>query len=153
MRGEILDLLLSNAFWETPTQYLAVSPREQVPTSFFPYPSGFVAKPDPSSQRGTHWMAFYQESPSYLEFFDSYAMHPEVYRFPQSPYLKTLDINSTHIQSLHSSDCGQYCIYYLYQCSSGIHYDDIISEVTRNMNHDLFMSIFTYKLRIRHNQS
>ena len=66
-------------------------------------------------------------------------MHPDVYRFPQSPYLKTLDINSTLIQSLLSSDCRQYCIFYLYQRSRGIPYTDIISELRHNKKPDLFV--------------
>ena len=105
MRGEILDRLLTDALWDTPTHYLGVFPRDQVPTSFIPYPSAYVANTDPSSQPGTHLVGFYHESPTSLEFFDSSGMQPDVYRFPQSRYLKTLDINSTPIQSLHSSDC------------------------------------------------
>ena len=153
MRGEILDRLLTDVLWDTPTDYLGVFPRDQIPTSFIRYPSAYVANTDPSSQPGTHWVAFYHESPNSLEFFDSYGMHPEVYRFHLSPYIKNLDINSNPIQSLHSSDCGQYCIFYLYQRSRGIPYTDIISELRSNNNPDLFVRKFASKLRLRYNES
>ena len=69
-------------------------------------------------------------------------MHPEVYRFPLSPYIKSVDINSAPIQSLPSSDCGQYCIFYRYLRSPGIPYTDIISELRSNSNPDLFVRKF-----------
>ena len=103
-------------------------PRDQLRTFFIRYASAYVAITDAGSQPGTHWLAFYHESHTSPEFFDSYGMHPNVYRLPQSPYPKTLDINSTPIQSLHSSDCGQYCIIYLNQNSRGIPYTDLVSE-------------------------
>ena len=153
MHGEMLDRLLTDALWDTSTHYLGVFPRDQLPTSFIRCPSAYVANTDPSSQPGTQWVAFYHESPSSLEFFDSYSIHPSVSRFPLSPNFKILDINSTPIQSLHSSDCGQYCIFYLYQRSRGIPYYDIVSELRRNKNPDLFVRMFSSKLRLRYNES
>ena len=51
-------------------------PCDQLPTSFIRYPSAYVSNTDPISHPGTHWVAFYHESPSSLEFFDSYGLHP-----------------------------------------------------------------------------
>ena len=139
MRGEILDHLLSAALWDTSTHYLDVFLRDQVPTSFILYSSAYVANTDTSSEPGTHWLAFYQESASSLGISDSYGMQPYVARFPLSPNLKNLEINSTPIISLHSSDCGQYCIFYLYQRSRCIAYSGMVTEHCRNKNPDIFV--------------
>ena len=152
MRGEILDRLLSDVLWETTSHYLGVFSRDHIPTSFIPYPSAYVANTDSRFQPGTHWVAFYHESPNALEFFDAYGMHPEVSRFDLSPYIKNLDINSTSIKSLHSPDCGQYCIFYLYQGSHGIPYTEINSELRSNNNPDLFVPKFSSKIRLSYNE-
>ena len=44
-------------------------------------PCGFVANTDPSTEPGTHWVAFYFPSRDKGEFFDSYGYPPEHYGF------------------------------------------------------------------------
>ena len=59
MRGEAIDKILIDILWGTPTTYLGVFSRDQLPHSFTLYPTAYVANTDPSSLAGEHWVAFY----------------------------------------------------------------------------------------------
>ena len=77
MRGEAIDKILIDILWGTPTTYLALFSRYELPHSFTRYPSSYVANTDPSYLHGQQWVAFNHFSPSHLEFFDAYASHPD----------------------------------------------------------------------------
>ena len=153
MRGETLDLVLSYALWDSPTKFLGVFSRDLIPLTCNSYPSAFVANTDPSSLPGRHWVAFYHISPTHLEFFDSYDHHTEDYKFSTSPSLSLLDYNSLHMQSIRSSDCAQYCIFFLIHRTLGILMPEIISTLRSPTNPDLFIRIFGAKYRTHMNQS
>ena len=99
MRGEAIDKILSDVLWGTPSTYLGVFSRDELPHSFTRYPRAYVSKTDPSSLPGQHWVAFDHLSPSHLEFFDSYGCPPDDYHFPIPPTITHIDINSHQIQS------------------------------------------------------
>ena len=149
MRGEAIDKILTDILWGTPTTYLGVFSRDELPHSFTRYPSAYVANTDHSSLPGQHWVAFYHLSPSHLEFFDSYGCPPEDYHFHIPPSITQIDINSHQIQSDNSSDCGQYCIFYLYQRAHDIPLPEIIKALRMTSNPDLFVRTFYSKLRSR----
>ena len=149
MRGEAIDKILIDILWGTPTSYLGVFSRDQQPHSFTRCPSAYVANTDPSSLPGKHWVAFYHLSPSHLEFFDSYGCNPDDYHFPIPPTITKIDINSHQIQSDNSSDCGQYCIFYLYQRTHDIPLPEIIKVLRMTSNPDLFVRTFHSKLGSR----
>ena len=52
---------------------------DELPKTFDTFPYGFVANTDPSTEPGTHWVAFYFPSRDKGEFFDSYGYPPEHY--------------------------------------------------------------------------
>ena len=149
MRGEAIDKILTDILWGTPAHYLGVFSRDELPHSFTRYPSAYVANTDPSSLPGQHWVAFYHLSPTHLEFFDSYGCPPDDYHFPIPPTITQIDINSNQIQSNNSSDCGQYCIFYLYQRAHDIPLSEIIKALRTTSNPDLFVRTFHSKLRSR----
>ena len=97
--------------------FLGVFAQNQIPLidSSFSFPLCFVSNTHPSSKPGEHWVAFYYDSPSSLEFFDSYGLHPSIYGFNHKP----LRMNHHSLQSIDSDVCGQYCIFYLYHRSRG----------------------------------
>ena len=45
---------------------------DELPKTFDTFPCGLVANTDPSTEPGTHWVAFYFPSRDKGEFFDSY---------------------------------------------------------------------------------
>ena len=98
-----------NAF--TKKIFARVFDADEVPEIIDTFPCGFVANTDPSTEPGTHWIAFYFPSREKGEFFDSYGNPPEHYGFK---FYKIETCNKHKLQSLWSNVCGQYCIFYLY---------------------------------------
>ena len=99
--------------------FLGVFARDEIPGKSELYPACYVANTDPSSEPGTHWVAFFLESPTKCEFFDSYGLHPRAYGFSQ----QITSYNHTQLQTIHSTVCGHYCILFLYSrslCSCAI---------------------------------
>ena len=47
---------------------------DELPKTFDTFPYGLVANTDPSTEPGTHWVAFYFPSRDKGEFFDSYGI-------------------------------------------------------------------------------
>ena len=52
----------------TSKNFCGVFPSDTLPQSIERYPCGFVVNTDPSSEPGTHWVAFYFPSESKREF-------------------------------------------------------------------------------------
>jgi hypothetical protein len=101
----------------TSKKFCGVFPSDKLPQTIDRYPCGFVANTDPSSEPGTHWVAFYFPSEQKGEFFDSYGRAPEYYRDSFGDFLDkhscAWDFNRRKLQSAWSDVCGQYCIFYL----------------------------------------
>ena len=70
---QIKRALERNAF--TKKIFGGVFAADEVPQIIDTFPYGFVANTDPSTEPGTHWVAFYFPSRDKGEFFDSYG-HP-----------------------------------------------------------------------------
>ena len=147
MDGAGIDLILSDVLSCTRTHYLGVFALDQIPLTPLHFPCAYVANTDPSTLPGTHWVAFYLDSPTQLTFFDSYGCTPQFYNFALSPDLNSIHSNSYPIQQLHTSVCGQYCIYFLYHRSRCTPLSTIISALRRISNPDNFVQLFVAKLR------
>ena len=93
-----------------PTKFLGVFPKNQIPaiSSMTYFPVCFIANTDESTLPGSHWVAFWFDSPHYCEFFDSYGIAPHAYGFD----VTISSYNHQTLQSFNSSVCGQYCLYY-----------------------------------------
>jgi len=101
----------------TRTQFQGVYASDLLPTQVESYPSGYIANVDPSNKDGSHWVAFYFTNDGKAEFWDSYGQSPHLY---SKNFVNFLEINSNEwsmnhnvLQSLDSSVCGEYCVYYL----------------------------------------
>ena len=97
------------------------------------FPCGFVVNTDPSTEPGTHWVAFYFPSRDKGEFFDSYGHPPEHYGEPFTVY-NVETINSHKLQSSWSNVCGHYCIFYLYHKSRGYSMSKIVNMFSSNVD-------------------
>jgi hypothetical protein len=107
---EIEHLLRSHA--KTATIFLGAVPSDGIPdTDLFPY--AVVINTEPHNDGGRHWVAVFVESKDCVEYFDSYGGLPNsniasfLLRFPH--VLR----NNERLQSLTSTVCGHYCIYFL----------------------------------------
>lgn len=89
---------------------------------------------------GTHWTAFWignDRKPGQACYFDPFGIHPpiEIQKL-LSPYVP-YPINSTEIQSIESSICGYYCLYFIYYMDK---YKTKIPNLTKRIQNfvDLF---------------
>jgi len=92
--------------------FLGAVPSDGIPaTDIFPY--AVVINTEPHDDGGRHWVAVFVESRDRVEYFDSYACLPNsniasfLLRFPH--VLR----NTERLQSLTSTVCGHYCIFFL----------------------------------------
>ena len=120
----------------TSKKFCGVFPSDKLPQVMDRYPCGFVANTDPSSQSGTHWIAFYFASEHKAEFFDSYGQPPDHYRDSFVDFLDKhsyeWDFNKRKLQSIWSDVCGQYCIFYLSHRARGHSMNQIVQMFTAN---------------------
>ena len=118
----------------TSKKFCGVFPSDKLPQTVDKYPCGFVANTDPSSEPGTHWVAFYFPSEQKGEFFDSYGQPPEQYRDSFGDFLEPYEwqFNTRRLQSAWSDVCGQYCIFYLSHRARDLSMNKIVQLFTNN---------------------
>lgn len=92
------------------------------------YPCCIIVNTSPSNKPGSHWCAYYFESPYHIEFFDSFGKPPYAYGFN----LNAHHWNKIKFQSPKSSVCGAYCLYFLYYSSLGLSLGEIQSMFYSN---------------------
>ena len=116
----------------TKNQFHGVFASDELPKTVQDYPSAYVANVDPSDQPGSHWIAFYFDKNKEGEFWDSYGQHPENY---VKTFINFLQINSTNwsmnhkmLQSLDSSVCGEFCVFYLVHRCRGISLNTVVNH-------------------------
>ena len=107
-----LNCILERALCDTGVHFLGVFAADRIPRRITTFPSCFVANTDPARMAGAHWVACFCSTPRRVDFFDSYGLPPSAYGSLRLPLQPTLT-NNTSFQSLRSSACGHYCIYYL----------------------------------------
>ena len=97
------------------------------------FPGRYVANADASGQSGEHWIAFFCEK-GVIECFGSFGAKAGSY----SPLIqKWLDdeyqvMQKETIQSVDSTVCGQYSMFFVLLKCNGFSYRDILSVFTKN---------------------
>ena len=120
-----LEKILTHLIPPCLCNFLGVFARDTIPhlDDSLTYPLCFVSNTHTREKPGEHWVAFFYVSSNFLEFFDSYGLHPSLYDFTNfSPQL----FKEKTLQSLDSNVCGQYCIFFLYHRSRGKSLKEII---------------------------
>ena len=133
MNSQQLQFCLEKLIDSSSCYFMGVFPRDLIPNlnADSRFPCCFVVNSDPSTQLGTHWLAFYFSDFSTCDFIDSYASHPSNYSIAIRSGLK-ISTNQNILQSLDSFVCGHYCVYSLYQRSRGLSYKQILSSFDLN---------------------
>lgn len=120
----------------TSKKFCGVFPCDKLPQTIGKWPCGFVANTDPSSEPGTHWVAFYFPSEHKGEFFDSYGQPPDRYRDSFGDFLKEhaydWTFNERKLQSAWTDVCGHYCIFYLSHRARGHSMNKIVQLFTND---------------------
>jgi hypothetical protein len=110
------------------------------------YPASIVANLDESKESGSHWVGIFAKSPSEVLYFDSYGMPPDgkILHFLRN--FARIRPNNFPVQSVISNVCAAYCVYFIYMCSRGENYADILSRLAHKQNSDAFVRNFMYEL-------
>lgn len=111
----------------TGSQFLGVYAADELPERMPPQTMAIVNccnryKP------GGHWLALFQNSNETLEIFDSFGLNPNVYNLRDKlPLSSVIAYSAKQLQSIDSTVCGQYCLYYCYKKARGSALSDIVS--------------------------
>lgn len=96
-------------------------------------PRLLVCNTDPSHKPGEHWIAIFVDSRRHGEYFDSFGRKPSGV-LENYMNVNCIDwiYNARQLQSIVSSRCGQYCIFYcMFRCR-GFDLTSIVSLFTRD---------------------
>ena len=119
---------------ETKQCFRGVFALDQVPKTFFKFPSCFIVNTHKQNQPGEHWLAVYIDSNMKIDFFDSFGRPPEEFKLHQ--YLSSISIqinyNKKQIQSVSSSFCGYYCLFFILSKVRGMSMDKFVSMFSEN---------------------
>ena len=84
------------------------------------------------------------------EYFDSYSLHPSMNSFTAFMERNSNNwiYNEKTVQSLFSTMCGHYCVYFILYCCHGYSMRDIVSRFSSNLtengrNINLFICAFS----------
>ena len=128
LRGAEIDCLASRVLAYTGVHWLGVFARDQVPKLDRSQrrPFALIVNTDPSDKPGTHWLAFFASADpraAPLEMFDSYGLSPNMHALAHlAPCIYS---SSVSYQSLDSSVCGHYCLFFLFNRAHGVSYQAV----------------------------
>ena len=113
---------------DTSVHWLGVFARDQVPRLDRSQrrPFTMIVNTYTADKPGTHWLAFYASAEPKgvpLEMFDSYGMLPDMQALA---HLATrINFSSVSYQSLDTSVCGHYCLFFIFHRAHGLSYASI----------------------------
>ena len=131
---ELVDALASNKIVNN--YFLNVYAFDQLPKRKLTQESWLlVSNCCPSFKPGIHWIILFKDvqRKDYIEIFDSYGQHPHLHNltsFCRRQGAKRIWYNTRQLQSVTSSVCGHYCLYYAYHRTRGHEMQSIINSFT-----------------------
>lgn len=137
---QILDVV--NTIPELKQYFVGVFASDTLPVHIGQFPSAFVCNTDVIRDPGSHWIAFWFQSPTASEFYDSFGRLPENY----SPSLRDfIDRNSVfcvynniQVQPEDTSTCGYHVLFYLYLRSKGYSMTNVLN-ILRDLPSDVIV--------------
>lgn len=131
--SEIYSILKQDQFIDN-INFLGVFPSDLIPLSALSYPCCLVVNTKPISSEGEHWVAIIKSSENIGYYFDSYGMSPA--NFPEAATVldttQKWDYNDVQLQSLLTTVCGQYCVFFLLHMARGLSPEKIINFLNDN---------------------
>ena len=117
-------------------RFCGVFAADTLPATIPQFPCGLIFNSAPHQEKGTHWLAVYFSSDQEGEFFDSYGNPPDFYRESFKTFMddhaKTWKYNHRCLQSLSSSTCGQFCLYFIMNRNRGKSLSTIVNSFSKN---------------------
>ena len=128
---EISSILMSNH--KTKRIFKGIFPRDTLPSRALclKHPSAYVVNTDRSTGPGDHWVCVYFDGMGRAEYFDSFGAPPmfeSVVNFITKNSFYPHTFNQRLLQSLTSSMCGFYVIFYIFSKADGKTLSDIQSS-------------------------
>ena len=126
MKGAVIEDILRQKCGK---HFIGIFPRDRLPASLPPYrPLLIVCNTDPHYKPGQHWIALYIGTRGRGKYFDSFGIYPPL--IFSSFFNKNCSewiYNSKRIQSVVSTFCGQFCIFYCLYKQLGYELKDIVA--------------------------
>ena len=93
-----------------------------------------ICNTDISSGSGKHWFCVFRSNKKFLECFDSLGVGPEKQIFLKSVQfrgIRELNYNESPVQSVTSSACGEFCLFFLFERLHNLNFEfsDLINEI------------------------
>ncbi len=93
-----------------------------------------VVNTDPSTERGSHWVAIFIARKGNAEYFDSYGLSPQVVEVLDFvKCFKKCQYNKKCQQGVTSSVCGHYCVYFTIQRRKNVSVEDIVNTFSADI--------------------
>lgn len=89
------------------------------------YPYCAVVNTDNSNEPGTHWIAIYVSNSTNIEYFDSFALQPNEIIQDYLSQFSNIKHSKVQLQTINSTVCGQYAIYFISNRCYGDSFDKI----------------------------
>lgn len=109
--------------------FCGVFAADQVPVLNKKY-AAYVVNTDKTGLPGRHWVALFVDNYK-LEYFDSYGQ-PPLTKFNYFLKDRRYTYNNEQLQSVISTACGQYVIYYILQRCKRVSMQDIVNDFSDN---------------------
>jgi len=96
--------------------FCGVIPIDHLPQHRINRACAYIVNTQPSNLSGEHWIALYISRYRIIEYFDPYGIqpiNPEIFNFIQINGNKYI-YNKFKIQTNKSTNCGLFCIFYIY---------------------------------------
>ena len=77
---------------------------------------------------GIHWVSFFRRNNEIIEFFDSSGVYPGNYLEIKYPDCKLINYSRIRLQSLNSSTCGWFAMYFVWSKAANIPFKEIINS-------------------------
>ena len=126
--------------------FKGVFPADKLPKRF-KKPALLIANTDPSTRKGSHWVAFYVPKDGKPQYFDSLGKTPEKKEFLEflRKQCKTFTHNKKRLQGAFSTTCGNYCGVYLYFKSKQIPFKQFLKLFSNNfqLNDNKILELYT----------
>ena len=148
MDSRQIDSILQNEQTLNNINYLGVFASDKIPReAIHTYPCCAVVNTMPHKDPGMHWVCFAKDRHNNGVYFDSYGYPPLKLKSVKT-ILDTCnywDYNNKQIQTLFSTVCGQYCIFFLSHYAKGFslpHILELLNDAGDTYSNDAF--VFNY---------
>ena len=111
----------------------------------FMVPQSFVVNEDFSDEPGTHWVAIFIRSKNEVNYFDSLGRAPTMAIAEYLNMFPIINQNKKTYQSINSTVCGLYTMYFIYMSTLGYTLRQIETILSKQADPDLYVSNFVNK--------